>query len=492
MSAKLAAGPLAALSGVVVGALLGERLGPAPARGAMLAGLAGLLAALVVRSQLRLLVAMLAFALLGTASMQRALDGLARSPLAGAVHAREEVVISGALADDPGGGRFGVDVLVRARTIVRGRHARSAGGRTVLATGNAEVSSRLRVLSSGDRVELVGRLEPLEGWSQRFRWRHAVARLATTELRAFSPPGSPLASVANSARAAVLRGNGVLPATERALMAGFLLGDTRQLPSSVTHDFRLAGLSHLLAVSGANVAFVLAMVGPVLTRLGLRARFVAGALVLVVFGTMTRWEPSVLRAVAMAGCSMLGMLLGRPASGLRVLALAVAVLVLADPFLLHAVGFLLSCGASAGIACLGRGLTGRLRGPRWLREGLGVTLAAQIGVAPVLLPVFGSIPLVSLPANLLAVPAAAPLTIWGLVAGSVGGVLRPWWPGAVVVLQAPTVALARYVEGVASVGARLPLALDGRSVWGVVALGCIVAAEVRLRRLRGDAPVPPR
>ena len=73
------------------------------------------------------------------------------------------------------------------------------------------------------------------------------------------------------------RGGSHLPATERALVAGFLLGDTRALPTEVEEEFRAAGLTHLLAVSGANVAFVLALVAPVLRRLALRTRLVGGA-----------------------------------------------------------------------------------------------------------------------------------------------------------------------------------------------------------------------
>ena len=61
------------------------------------------------------------------------------------------------------------------------------------------------------------------------------------------------------------------------------------------------------------------------------------------------------------------------------------------------VGFLLSCAASLGIALLARPIADRLRGPAWMREVLGVTAAAQLGVAPVLIPVFGSMPLVALP-----------------------------------------------------------------------------------------------
>src|SRR5207249_5428542 len=66
--------------------------------------------------------------------------------------------------------------------------------------------------------------------------------------------------------------------------------------------------------------------------------------------------------------------------------------------------FLMSVGASAGIALLAGRVAERLPGPRPVATAMGVTIGAQIGVAPVLIPLFGSLPLAALPANLLAVP----------------------------------------------------------------------------------------
>jgi competence protein ComEC len=321
-----------------------------------------------------------------------------------------------------------------------------------------------------------GTLEPLSGFDARYRWGHAVARLHVRELLAFAGPRSPLARLANTARGAVLRGATGVPAGERALLAGFLLGDTRAIAPAVVDDFRNAGLSHLLAVSGANVAFVLALAAPVLSRLRLGARFAGGLAILVLFGAMTRWEPSVLRASAMAGIAMTATFLGRPTSPGRLLVVAVAGLLVLDPFLVHSVGFLLSSGAAAGIVLLARPIAARLPGPRPVAEALSVTAAAQLGVLPVLVPVFGSVPLVALPANLLAAPVVGPLTIWGLVAGVVGGVLGP---AAGHWLQLPTFALLRWVETIAHTAAAEPFALDGRGVCGVAALGCAVAATLR-------------
>jgi competence protein ComEC len=447
-------------------------------------------ALLMRRGRARLAVGMIAVSLLGVGSMQRALDGLAHSPLTAPRDARDAVKVDATLVDDPDGADYTARVLMRVREL----DGRPAGSRTVLVTAGGDTAGRLRLLEAGDLVQLSGWLQPLSGYDTRLRWRHAVAHFDAVELLAFDPTRSPLHRTANALRGRVLAGARHLPVTERALIAGFLLGDTRALPRDVADQFRAAGLTHLLAVSGANVAFVLALTKPLLRRLSLRAQLLAGLGVLVLFGTMTRWEPSVLRACAMAACSMTAVSLGRPTVGLRVLALAVAILVLADPFLLHSIGFLLSCGASAGIAVLATPITARLPGPRWLRDPLGVTLAAQLGVAPVLLPVFGSVPLAALPANVIAVPLAGPLTVLGFVTGLAGGAVSSWWPGLAAVLQAPTALLARAMLEVAAVFSRVPVDVDGRAAWSIVAGAALLGAarlrsQVR-RNLRSDARLP--
>ncbi|MGQ0803642.1 MAG: ComEC/Rec2 family competence protein [Actinomycetota bacterium] len=440
---------------------------------------------------------MTAMTLLGTAVTQRAHDGLVHSPLAAVVAARDHAAVTGTLVEDPDGTRFTARVLVRLDEITPDAAAgpASAGGRTVLVTAGGDAGPRLRLLSAGDRVELRGWFAPLAGPDRRLRWRHAVGRFDATELVSFAGPRSALVRVANGLRELVLRGGDQLPPTERAVVAGFLLGDTRGLPADVEARFRAAGLTHLLVVSGANVAFVLALADPVLRRFGLRGRLAGGLAVLIVFGTMTRWEPSVLRACAMAACSMTALYVGRPTAGLRVLALAVIGLLLADPFLVHSVGFLLSCGASAGIALLSAPLSARLRGPRWVRDGLGVTLAAQIGVAPVILPIFGTLPAAALPANMVAVPLAGPLTVWGLTAGVAGGIVGRWSATIAEWLQLPTLVLVRAVLAVASLAARIPFQVDSRGAFGLVTVVAVVAAAGRTRtarRVGADDRVPTR
>jgi competence protein ComEC len=162
------------------------------------------------------------------------------------------------------------------------------------------------------------------------------------------------------------------------------------------------------------------------------------------------------------------------------------------------VGFQLSCGASLGIALLARPFADWLRGPAWLRESLGTTAAAQVGVAPVLLPVFGSIPLISFPANLLAVPLAGPLTMWGLTAGALAGLVRDVAPPLATALQAPTQLLAEGVLGLADLASTAPLAVDARGAAVLAATAAVVVAALAVLRRRGPrlrkraTDVPPR
>ena len=110
-----------------------------------------------------------------------------------------------------------------------------------------------------------------------------------------------------------------------------------------------------------------------------------------------------------------------------------------------------------------------------MRLPLAVTMAAQLGVAPVTVAVFGPLPLASVPANLLAVPAAAPIMLYGLPAGLVAGAA----PDPVAqLLQLPTVVLVRFVARVASAAAGWPLPHMG---WpGLVA--AVAVAVLVLRR----------
>lgn len=346
------------------------------------------------------------------------------------------------LVTDPVTERGGQRAEIRASDGPRFEvHARGALG--------AQLGKRL----AGERIAVQGRREPRPAHATWLMRRHVVGRVDAESIR-FVDDGDLASRAANAFRRLLLRGASSLPEDERALFTGFVLGDDRAERPEVIDDFRASGLSHLLAVSGENVAFVLIAARPLLRRLELRGRFVVSVALLAFFAFATRLEPSVLRATAMALISVTASTTGRPISGLRTLSLAVAALLVIDPLLVGAVGFQLSVSASAGIIVCSSWIAERLPGPRPLRELLAVTLAAQLGVAPVLLGVFTSMPVATFPANLLAVPAAGPVMVWGLTGGVVAGMVGGPIAAAIHV---PTHLLLWWVKSVARVAATVPM-----------------------------------
>ena len=314
-------------------------------------------------------------------------------------------------------------------------------------------AAALRPRLAGDRVTIRGEVQPAPVDAPWLVARHVSGRLRIYAVEAWDA-GSLHARVANGMRRTLTSGAAPLTRLQRSLYTGLVIGDDRDQPVELADDFLGAGLTHLLAVSGQNVAFMLTLAGPALRRLRLWPRLGATLLVIAMFGLTTRFEPSVLRAAAMAALAVTTATVGSPVSRVRVLALAVTGLLLVDPLLVRSVGFQLSVSAAAAIVLLAPRLAVALPGPALLRESLGVTLAAQLGVAPVLLATFGPLPVASLPANLLAVPAAGVVMIWGLTGGMVAGLAGNVVAG---VVHLPTRLMLGWLAEVAARASRLPL-----------------------------------
>lgn len=349
----------------------------------------------------------------------------------------------------------------RERVVVR-LPERATGGTAVTFGATHRVTGLAQVLESGPastyfaslgvtveltaaRVEVV---RPAPGWQAGTTWlRERVATAAHARL----------------------------PSAPASLLTGLVTGDVRGQPEDVGDDVTTSGLSHLVAVSGSNVAIVIAgvLAGARLLGLGRRAGWWAALAVVWWFVVLVRAEPSVVRAAVMASLVLATMLVGRVRSAPGLLCTTGIVALLVDPLLAARPGFALSVGATAGVILLAPAIDGALgrhspipTAPRLL---LSVTLGAQVAVAPVLLGIGGLVHPASVPANLVAVPAAA-------VASAVGGLV------AVLATVAPGVA------GVAAVAARPPLEVvlwsartfaspggQRASTWGCVAIFVVVA-----------------
>jgi competence protein ComEC len=246
-----------------------------------------------------------------------------------------------------------------------------------------------------------------------------------------------------------------MPVREAALARGFVLGEDERVDPATVEDFRRAGLSHLLAVSGQNVALLALLAMPLLALLGmpLRTRLLWILAAIAVYVPLAGGGPSIVRAGVMGALTLLATFVGRRASRLYALAIAAIVTLAIDPRIGADIGWQLSFAAVLGILAIARplrtaiasrlGISG-LRGA--LAEGVAVTISATLATAPLIAFHFGELSTVSLLANLLALPAVAPAMWLGMLT-SIGAQV-PGFPAAVPnAIAAPLLA---YIAAVAS------------------------------------------
>ena len=335
---------------------------------------------------------------------------------------------------------------------------------------------RLRVdeWRGGEYVRVHGTRRRLDAERQsRVAWQHVIGEFRLDWVGDVAH-GGPIDRASNRVRQAIERGGSVLPGDDGSLFRGLVVGDDRDQPREMIDRFRASGLSHLTAVSGQNVSFVLAAAGPLLVALRPWSRWLVTVGLIAWFVSLTRFEPSIVRAGTMAALSATAFVRGRERAPTRILCLAVTILLLVDPLLVYSVGFWLSVGATAGVASIGPWVAGRLRPLGMFAMPIGVTLGAQAGVVVPAVWVFGRLPLVSIPANLLAVPVAGFVMLYGLPAGLVAGSV----PAIAPVVMFPCRVGVRWVDTVAVLGAHLEPGGAGTWVgWGVlVAAVALIAA----------------
>lgn len=302
-----------------------------------------------------------------------------------------------------------------------------------------------------------------------------LATSGISVLRAALPAGAsswdvPAATAYRSALTGTLRS---APERPGALLGGLTIGVTSGVDEDTTENFRRSGLAHLVAVSGSNVAMVLAAIAIVTVRLPLSLR---GGLAIAAVGmyvAVVGPEPSVLRAAAMGTVGVIGYVAGRETVSLNSLGIALIAVLGSRPELLFAVGLHLSAAATLGIVVWSRPIEQRLRVlPALLRAPIAITLSAQIAVAPLLIVVFEQVSLVAPLANVLAAPAVPPATVIGLSAGA-AGLVSMTIGGLLAATAAP---FAQWILWVADETARWSWAsVEVPAAWGW-ALGAPVAA----------------
>ncbi len=330
-----------------------------------------------------------------------------------------------------------------------------------------------RAPALGSRVRISGRLAPSHD-------RRAVALLiGRGPPETVAGPGA-VARAVTRVRGAVRDASADLGAGAAALIPALVDGDEGAAggTASFAPEFRVAGMTHLLAVSGTNLTILLVCLLVLARWAGVRAHALIGVALVGVAGfvLLAGPEPSVLRAAAMGVVGIIGLGRAGPGRGLRALGTAVLVLVLIDPLLAMSIGFTLSVVATAGILLLAPPVRDSLARwtPRWAAEAVAVPLAAQLACTPVVAAFSGQVSLVAVAANIVAAPLVAPATVCGLAGGLVALVSVPLGR----LFATPAGWCAHGLIAVANQAAGLPVAAFswGTSVAAIATLVLLCAA----------------
>lgn len=282
-----------------------------------------------------------------------------------------------------------------------------------------------------------------------------------------------------------------LPGEQAAMLPALVLGDTSAVPGNTSRDFRAAGMTHLMAVSGANVMIVCGAVLFSARLIGPRAAIAFAALALVAFVIVVQPTASVLRAAVMSAIALAGMLSSRRRQAIPALAATVLVLLAVAPALAVDVGFALSVVATGALIVVAPVWSRRLVAKGWpkpLADALAVAWAAQVVTAPLVAAISGRFSVVAALANLVVAAVIAPITVLGTAAAALCGV----WPAAARLLIRFTGPELWWVDGVARWAAHMPGAtlpvpegVPGTLIVGGVTVLVVVLWRWRLVRIVG-------
>ena len=316
---------------------------------------------------------------------------------------------------------------------------------------------RLAGVKVGEQVFVDGiREEVAPDKKQRLMAQHIKGKFQITNIAEVRLPAAPMYRSAQKIRDLVRSGADSFEYANRELFTGLVIGDDTRQSSAMIKSFRDSGLAHLVAVSGQNVAFILAGLSPLLAKLNRRSRIIITLIVLSWFVVITRVEPSVVRAAIMAGLGYVSVAIGRPTRTLRLIALTVLIAVVVDPLLALSVGFYMSVGATCGL-CLGaQKFAKMIPGPKWFAQLVGASIAAQLGVMPAVIFVFGLPPATGIIANIFAVPVAGVVMLFGLPLAIFSGLISEFGLSSIAqFIMFPVELAVRWVSWVAETFAHL-------------------------------------
>jgi len=403
-------------------------------------GLVGLVAALIFRNYPRARLALILIAVMcfGAARTIAALPNLETPDQVASYNGRGEVLLTGIVVGEPGTGDRAVEFRLRTEQIqLPGSESHPVTGQVLIRSG------RYSTIAYGDRLRVEGELErppddPLFSRREYLARQGIHSQMMAPEITLEATnEGSPIYRVIytfkDRARATIQR---ALPDPQAALLTGILLGDDSGLPPELEEQFRTTGMTHIIAISGFNIAILtgllLAMSRPLF---GLRRSAWFVLLGIALYTVLVGADAAVVRAAIMGALLVIATrLLGRPTFAPAGLFTAALAMTLVNPFILWDVGFQLSFAATLGLMLYvgpwsrwTQNNLQRIADPqtasrltRTLSEVILATMAAMLLTLPLILYHFERLSLISPVANLFILPAQPGVMIWGGLATLTG------------------------------------------------------------------------
>ncbi|MGI2909192.1 ComEC/Rec2 family competence protein [Tolypothrix sp. VBCCA 56010] len=277
----------------------------------------------------------------------------------------------------------------------------------------------------------------------------------------------------------LVRGLGI---PEGPLVSAMVLGSKAvDLPYDIRDLFVQAGLAHALAASGFQTSLILGVVLGLTRRTRRVTQFIVGSFALILFLSLTGFQPAVLRAVIMGFAALVALALRRKVMQLGSLLLAATLLLLYNPLWIWDLGFQLSFLATLGLIVTVPPLTQRLNWlPPAIASLIAVPLAATIWTLPVLIHVFSVVAIYSLPLNILATPFISVISIGGMISALASLIFPQAGSALASLLYHPTHLLIRLAEFFAQLPGN-SVAVGTISIWQLLAIYALIISVWLMR-----------
>lgn len=267
--------------------------------------------------------------------------------------------------------------------------------------------------------------------------------------------------------------NELLPKETAGLCIGMLIGETSNIEESMQEDFRDSNLSHILAVSGANVSYIIISITYIFNKMYFRKKLskIISIILLILFMLLTGCTSSVNRACIMAILMLIAELLNRKSDVYNNLALSALILLIINPYSILDIGFQLSYMGTIGIVFLHDKISNIVQIKnkiiKYFFEMIIVTTCANLAIIPIMMFHFNTVSLTFYFSNVLAGPILGAVVIIGFIMFFVSLILNSLAIPIAFILNI----MLKFIIKIAGLTASLPISkilITTPSIWFII------------------------